>query len=259
MLKSFFEFIKKNKPWSWVFIGFLLVPIFIQVHLWPIFPVVRYLTPGNPDTWVQFWGSYLGIIPSGLIAWIVASKQIESSRENDRRNYIETLYLNDLRKIKDILLLHQFSGEWQFPYNGSVIGCYVSNEVSMFRKMFLKINGEGDKEEIRTDELFDIKTIVHGLPKSKRDIIQPVVDNMCSEILRIALIKPDRFKYMENQYMNLSYHKGDGDIQLEQFKSIEKTWKEESEILWKHIETITSEFNRLNKFVNDELAIYYKL
>lgn len=227
-------------------------PLFVQYTQW--LPGSN----GNGD-WLGFWGSYLGIIPSGLIAWIVASKQIESSRENDRRNYIETLYLNDLRKIKDILLLHRFPGEWQFPYNGSVTVRYASNEVSMFRKMFLKIRVEGDKEEIKTDELFDIKTIVHGLPKSKRDIIQPVVDNMCSEILCIALIKPERFKDMENQYMNLSDHKGDGDIQLEQFNSIEKTWTEESEILWKHIETITREFNRLDKFVNDELAIYYKL
>ena len=86
---------KATKIWNnhkiLVFICLLVGPFIVQL----VFNIINicaaiYELPfkfPSPDSWIGFWGSYLGIIPSGLIAWIVASKQIESSRENDKRNY----------------------------------------------------------------------------------------------------------------------------------------------------------------------------
>jgi hypothetical protein len=81
-----FEFVKKiikeNKPWSIVLIIFIVVPIVIQMHWWPIYQITKFLTPGNHDTWVQFWGSYLGIISSALVAYGVARYQIQEDKKN---------------------------------------------------------------------------------------------------------------------------------------------------------------------------------
>ncbi len=232
-----------------VFVG---GPLFVQYNNWP------QGSNGNGD-WLSFWGSYLGIIPSGLIAWLVATKQIQSDRENSKIQHIESMYLDDLRQIQNILLLHNFSGQWQFPYNGLFKGSLTSPEIKMFRTIFLNISGEGDKEVIKTDKLFDVKTIVHGLPLSKREDIQPIVDKMCDEILELAYYKPSEFQSMQERYSATLSQKNDDDIHMEQFKAAEQDWKDNSNLFWSHLDIITEKFNELVKFINDELSIYYKL
>lgn len=128
---------------------FIAIPIFIQLHLGWVYDLAIYVTRGNHSNWLQFWGSYLGVIPSGLIAWLVASKQIKSDRENSKIQHIESMYLDDLRQIQKILLLHHFSGQWQFPYNRQPMGSFTSPEIKMFREMFLNMSGEGNKEVIK--------------------------------------------------------------------------------------------------------------
>lgn len=216
---------------------------------------------GNKADWLGFWGSYLGIIPSGLVTWAVAKKQIDSSRENDRKNYLEGLYLDDLREIKKILLLNGFSGKWNFPYNTDIDfeRLWTSNEIDMFRKTFLKITNDGDSETIRTNELFDIKTIVHGLPITKRDKIEKCVDQMCDEILRLASYTPDEFREMEIKYFETAKHKNSGDVEMANFKLAKEEWEVKSGNFFEHIKTITANYNKLDAFVNDELSIYYKL
>lgn len=50
-------------------------PILVQYTHWPKG------SDGNGD-WLGFWGSYLGMIPSGLIVYMVASYQIKSQRDD---------------------------------------------------------------------------------------------------------------------------------------------------------------------------------
>lgn len=231
---------------------FVVGPLFVQYTHW--LPGSN----GNGD-WLQFWGSYLGVIPSGLIAWLVASKQIKSDRENSKIQHIESMYIDDLRQIQKILLLHHFSGQWQFPYNRQPMGSFTSPEIKMFREMFLNISGEGDKEVIKTDILFDIRTIVDGLPLSKRQMFHPIVDMMCDEILKLANYKPSKFQDMEKRYFATSSHKNDDDIHMKQFKFANDDWKENTNLFWSHIQIITNKFNELVSVVNDELSVYYKL
>ncbi|MDI6572754.1 hypothetical protein [Leuconostoc lactis] len=96
--------IRKNKPWSWILILFIAVPVFIQIHWWPIYQIVVFFTPGNHDTWIQFWGSYLGIVPSGLIAYLVTRTQIDEQKKIDQQQRNREMYLNDLKKF--YMLLH---------------------------------------------------------------------------------------------------------------------------------------------------------
>lgn len=241
----------------------LIIPFIVQV----VFSLVNILSSVEswsfrfPDSsnWIGFWGSYLGIIPSGLIAWWVASTQIKSDRENSKIQHVESMYLDDLRQIQKILLLHNFSGQWQFPYNGPLKGSLTGPEIKMFRMTFLNISGEGDQEIIKTDKLFDVKTIVHGLPLSKRQCIQPTVDKMCDEILTLASYKPSEFQNMGERYSATLLHKNDDDTHMKQFEAADEEWKDNSDLFWSHIEIITIKFNELLTFVNDELSIYYKL
>lgn len=241
----------------------LIIPFIVQVT----FSLINILSSFEswsfrfPDSsnWIGFWGSYLGIIPSGLIAWWVTSVQIESDRENSKIQHVESMYLDDLRQIQNILLLHDFSGQWQFPYNGPLKGSLTSTEIKMFRMTFLNISGEGDEEVIKTDKLFDVKTIAHGLPLSKREVIQPIVDKMCDEILELAYYKPSEFQNMEERYWAKFSQKNDDDIHMEQFKAANQNWEDNSKLFWSHLDIITDKFNNLVKIINDELAIYYTL
>lgn len=81
--------IRKNKPWSWILILFIAIPAFLQMHWWPVYQIVVFLTPGNHDTWIQFWGSYLGVIPSGIIAYGVSRYQIEQDKKATKDQKME--------------------------------------------------------------------------------------------------------------------------------------------------------------------------
>lgn len=103
MIESIGIWIRKNKPFSWILISFIGVPVFIQMHWWPIYPVVVFLTPGNHGNWLQFWGSYLGVIPSGLIAALVAGYQIkEANKQNDKTRRQDLITMRNT-KILDYL------------------------------------------------------------------------------------------------------------------------------------------------------------
>ncbi|UEG66588.1 hypothetical protein GZH44_07490 [Weissella hellenica] len=263
------NFLKKYKYVFYIIItlAFIGIPILIQCHVSIVYKLAKKMTPGNQSDWIQFWGSYLGIIPSGLVAWLVASKQIESSRKNDKQNHLENMYLDDLKKIKEIMLVHKFPGEWNPPYNGKEIGVFTDVEIDMFRKTFLKISYTDNKEEIRTDELFDVKKIIHGLPLSKRKCIQDDVDKLCDEILKLASYEPDDFKKLEEEYNLASNNlqkcesKNTQEMELndKKVKVADENWRDKSRLFWNHIQIITEKFNKLDQFVNDELAIYYTL
>lgn len=86
----------KNKMLLWItsllLIIFIVVPIFVQyLHFIPG-------TKGNGD-WLGFWGSYLGIIPSGLIAYAVARYQIDNENKRQGQMIQRELYINNLYSV----------------------------------------------------------------------------------------------------------------------------------------------------------------
>lgn len=67
-----------NKNWFWflIFLGavvFVGGPLFVQYNHWSL----GYRGSGD---WLGFWGSYLGVVPSGLIAYLVAKYQIDNNK-----------------------------------------------------------------------------------------------------------------------------------------------------------------------------------
>lgn len=91
-----------NKKWFWllmVVLGAVIFvggPLFVQYTHWP------QGTTGHGD-WLSFWGSYLGIIPSGLIAVFVASYQIKSAQSQIDKSRKEDLIIMRNTKIVDYL------------------------------------------------------------------------------------------------------------------------------------------------------------
>ncbi|ARN64098.1 hypothetical protein BMS97_01585 [Leuconostoc mesenteroides subsp. mesenteroides] len=86
-----------NKKWFWflivlgavVFVG---GPLFVQYNHWP------QGTKGHGD-WLSFWGSYLGVVPSGIIAALVAGTQIKESNKQNHENAMQSLKVMNNTKL----------------------------------------------------------------------------------------------------------------------------------------------------------------
>lgn len=76
-----------NKKLFWVLISigviiFVVGPLLVQYNHWSL----GYRGSGD---WLGFWGSYLGVIPSGLIAYLVAKYQIDNNKISEEKKRFE--------------------------------------------------------------------------------------------------------------------------------------------------------------------------
>lgn len=73
---------------------FVVAPIMVE-YIWSI--------PSGKGDWLSFWGSYLGIIPSGLIAYFVAKYQIDKEHEfviaEKNREYLPYFNIKDNKLV----------------------------------------------------------------------------------------------------------------------------------------------------------------
>lgn len=92
-----------------ILIAFVSVPLAIQLHWTPVYELAKLLTPNNRSDWLSFWGSYLGVIPSGLIAALVAGYQIEAAnKQNDEARKQDLIMM---RKTKIVDYLYEIKNE----------------------------------------------------------------------------------------------------------------------------------------------------
>lgn len=70
----------------------LATPLLIQMHCFPLYQLAKLLTPGSSGDWLQFWGSYFGFIPTGIVTYIVLDLQFARQAEVDKKN--NKAYLN---------------------------------------------------------------------------------------------------------------------------------------------------------------------
>lgn len=95
-------------------------------------------TTGNGD-WLGFWGSYLGVIPSGLIAYAVARYQIDHEKSVEQKKQLE----NGLPYVKVSLMHQSSSGETRIYSIGYEIKAYDGNPL-IFKCHIKVIRYEGD-------------------------------------------------------------------------------------------------------------------
>lgn len=83
------KFIKWANSHTWIYtvaiVSFVIIPVGVQFI--PYF----YGEHSTHGDWLGFWGSYLGIIPSGLIAYYVAHYQIDQQVSKDREKQMDAL------------------------------------------------------------------------------------------------------------------------------------------------------------------------
>lgn len=99
-MKKFWEFVK------WVLIVLLavsafLVPFLIQLHWSYPYKLALEVTPGNHSSWLGFWGSYLGVLPSGVIAAAVAGYQIKAANKQSYQSRQQELIIMRNSKLID--------------------------------------------------------------------------------------------------------------------------------------------------------------
>ncbi|MFT9124078.1 MAG: hypothetical protein ABF445_10165 [Leuconostoc mesenteroides] len=102
-----------------VFVG---SPLFVQYNHWP------QGSTGNGD-WLSFWGSYLGIIPSGVIAYSAARYQIENEKKSQKEQFNHTKHIENLtaisKKLRALDSVFEYGVTHQYLFNnGSEAGKY---------------------------------------------------------------------------------------------------------------------------------------
>lgn len=81
-----------------IFIG---VPVLLQYHVEFIYDPVKKITPRDHADWLQFWGSYLGVLPSGMIAASVAGYQIKAANKQSNQSRQQELIMMRNSKLID--------------------------------------------------------------------------------------------------------------------------------------------------------------
>lgn len=167
----------KKLFWASISLGvivFVAGPLFVQYNHWPKG------SNGNGD-WLSFWGSYLGVIPSGLIAYCVAKVQINAAKESERLQRNENHYLNELRNLYESLVkLGQYK---------QMLMLYRENEINLKRfvrvAVFIK-DYDNKLTDINLKELSNaIKIFITLMPRDGNKKIVENGNNLTEEINKI--------------------------------------------------------------------------
>ncbi|GMA70755.1 hypothetical protein GCM10025879_20010 [Leuconostoc litchii] len=170
-----------NKKWFWLLMVVLGVvifvggPLFVQYTHWP------QGTTGHGD-WLSFWGSYLGVIPSGLIAYFVVKIQIDAERHNEHLKRNEDLYIQDLREIHELineirLTIVMMTTVFEDLKND--IG-----DAEYFAKTYIAIS-EKNKHQLRYNEYFN--NALETLPKGSSSSMVNEIKDMIKSLERLEV------------------------------------------------------------------------
>lgn len=116
---------------------FLVSPLVVQLHMEPFYQFAKSITPGDRGNWLQFWGSYFGFIPTGLVTFLVLEFQFRRQDKIDERN--------DNRQLKR--QKNQFLFEREYDALESRIKI-----VDGMTKEFLIMLNSFSRYDIKTDE-----------------------------------------------------------------------------------------------------------
>ena len=179
-------------------ISIILIPLIIQI-LFGIFNIVSEIRSWSfrfPDSsnWIGFWGSYLGVIPSGLIAFWVARYQINQDRIlSDKRQTQDKLEFRKreiLTESKSIFLeFKKMNPIYKEVEDVSIIKItdatdhtQVSNFLSYFTDNYFKIlNDNMEKLKFEVDA-FDI---LYKEELKSYDISVNIIDKILEDIINL--------------------------------------------------------------------------
>lgn len=142
----------KSKLWRFLIIFFLLFccPFLLRMAIGKM----------SGDAWLQFWGTYLGVIFSGLLALYISRED----KKQERKNKILDLYLDDLRTINQELSELNFDGRWSPIFHTEIE--LSSEDVERIKAIFF----DTTKEFYIMKCFPKIKRIIAGMPVQKSEI-----------------------------------------------------------------------------------------
>lgn len=251
-------FNSKTFGWGLALLLFIVVPFLIQLHLHPLYNWAVVLTPGNHDTWVQFWGSYLGIIPSGLIAFLVSTSEIKASEKADRRNHILEMYLDDLRLMRNKFVQYPFKGGWPsyyFEYDISFEGF----DIEFLQQLLLKPVADENGKKFLATEPKDILLIADGLPQDKRKLFLPLAQNLVNEINRFATYDSKEFDDLADAYRKAQAKNGGTEIGEKRVHVAKNDWRNRIVVVVDHLTRIAEAYEAIVDKMQSEINLVYVL
>lgn len=153
---------------------------------------VSKLSGGNGGDWLQFWGTYLGVIFSGSLALYISYKD----KKQERRNKIISLYLEDLRNINQELSSLDFDGKWSIIFHTEIE--LSSEDVERIQEIFYEIN----KEFYKMKCFPKIKRIISGMPIQKSKIFSEDVLKVMQAIDNLTYYRYNDFRSDETMLSN---------------------------------------------------------
>ncbi|MFT9005305.1 MAG: hypothetical protein ABF991_11445 [Liquorilactobacillus hordei] len=144
-MKAFFE-----KYW-WLILLFLVgIPLLVE------FGITLVPWNGSDDGWLGFWGSYLGTIPSGLIAYFVAKAQIDAEKRNYRENHLRDMLIIDYREMyTKITIFEKAVNVLINPQRADINTVKLQDKVNEVKKNMFAID--------------DVNNIINILPKFDKE------------------------------------------------------------------------------------------
>ena len=227
-----------------VFIVLIIgIPLAIQRHWGAFYKLALWATPGNHGNWMSFWGSYLGVISSGIIAFSVAKFEIDHSDEKERQRIIGDRYIKDLREMRNLLLKYRYNGTVPPLYRGWNVRLSQEEIIDLKGVFFNKkdINGE---TTYLTSEPWDIRLIVDTLPSKQREKFHSKINDLCENLEKFGQL--DEEKFLTNDQLKQSMYEN-------KLKLDDEYSKEAINLVQK----ISSNYNDLNKKIIDEMDATY--
>lgn len=135
-----------------------LILLFITIFIIPeVLGVFLHKDATNGD-WLQFWGTYLGIIFSVILTLYVTQQQYRYDRENTRSNHVSEIYLSTLIKINEKM------SEIMWEYNRLKNGLSFqksNNEFYKYAQMERAVDSiQSQDAERRRAEIFNLLAII---------------------------------------------------------------------------------------------------
>lgn len=219
-------------PMILIMIAFEFEPFGIKAYL-------SRLSGGHGGDWLQFWGSYLGIIFSVILTMYVTNKQGEIDRNNARTMHSIELYIDNLMKSLDI-----FGDISQFIYR-----CKKYTEAPKQSSDIFKLDLEMilimsffNEDEV-SDKVDQLENIIKKMPLKTKDVLKEKIGQL--QFAAVCLRNNDYPTRYENKNQFSSEEIEHLEFVLEQNRAYVKTFSENSNLIKAFLENELDVYNQV--------------
>lgn len=235
------------------------IPLAIQLHWGYVYKLALWLTPGNHGNWMNFWGSYLGIISSVLVAIIVSKMEIYANNKRENERFYTNKYIEDLKSIYQDLINYKYDGSFKQIIDMDSDIRLTEKTINHFRmKLFDQEIFEGATIAIllKGNDLYYIKGKINMLPTDKKQIFQKSIDDLLSYLNEIYITNSEVFIEFEQK---ADYYKRKfGGTSNEYWEHVKK-WNKSSLKFCQNLKLFDNSYDTLRRLISEEVSHSYEL